>query len=104
LGYGAAPAAYAQVQALGEAVEGANSLEPNKIAAYLHSHRMSTVWGNIAFAAGGEWAEPRFLVVQYQNITGNELDQFTDAAKMPVVDPPEFKSGNLIYPFANAVK
>ena len=104
LGYGAAPSAYAQAQVLGEAVEGAKSLEPDKIAAYLHSHRMSTVWGDVTFAASGEWAEPRFLVVQYQNITGNDLDQFTDAAKMPVIDPPEFKSGNLIYPFANAVK
>ena len=32
------------------------------------------------------------------------LDQFADAAKMPVIDPPEFKSGTLIYPFANAIK
>ncbi len=104
LGYGAAPSAYAQAQALGEAVEGAKSLDPGEIAAYLHSHRISTVWGNVTFAPSGEWAEPRFLVVQYQNITGNELDQFTDASKMPVIDPPEFKSGNLIYPFADAVK
>ena len=104
LGYGAAPSAYAQAQVLGEAVEGAKSLEPDKISGYLHTHRVSTVWGDVTFAANGEWAEPRFLVVQYQNITGSDLEQFTDAAKMPVLDPPEFKSGNLIYPFANAVK
>ncbi len=48
------------------------------------------------------WTEPRFLVVQYQHITGKTQDQFTDPAKMPVIDPPEFKSGNLIYPFADA--
>jgi branched-chain amino acid transport system substrate-binding protein len=104
LGYGAAPSAYAQVQALGLAVEGTGSLDPDKIAQYLHTHRISTVWGEVAFGADGEWSEPRFLLVQYQNITGNTLDQFTDPAKMPVIDPPAFKSGTLIYPFSVAEK
>lgn len=104
LGYGAGPSAYAQVQALGEAVTGAGSLDPEKIAQYLHSHQVDTVWGNISFGSGGEWTKPRFLVVQYQHIAGNTLDQFADAAKMPVIDPPEFKSGTLIYPYANAIK
>jgi branched-chain amino acid transport system substrate-binding protein len=102
LGYGAGPSAYAQAQVLGLAVEGAQSLDPDKIAAYLHSHKMSTVWGDVTFGEDGEWAEPRFLVVQYQHITGKTLDQFTDPAKMPVIDPPEFKSGDLIYPYAAA--
>jgi branched-chain amino acid transport system substrate-binding protein len=104
LGYGAAPSAYAQAQALGIAVEGTGSLDPDKIAQYLHNHRISTVWGDIAFGADGEWTEPRFLVVQYQHIAGNTLDQFTDPDKMPVLDPPAFKSGTLIYPFGDAQK
>jgi branched-chain amino acid transport system substrate-binding protein len=102
LGYGAGPSAYAQAQVLGLAVEATQSLDPDKIALYLHSHRMSTVWGDVAFGEDGEWTEPRFLVVQYQHIAGKTLDQFTDPAKMPVIDPPEFKTGNLIYPFADA--
>jgi branched-chain amino acid transport system substrate-binding protein len=104
LGYGAVPSAYAQVQALGEAVAGTNSLDPAKIADYLHSHTVHTVWGNIRFGADGEWADPRFLVVQYQHITANTLDQFSDPAKVAVLDPPEFKSGALIYPYADAQK
>ncbi len=104
LGYGAVPSAYAQAQALGEAVAGTNSLDPAKIAEWLHSNTVHTVWGDVRFGPDGEWANPRFLVVQYQHITGNTLDQFSDPAKMAVIDPPEFKSGNLIYPFADAQK
>jgi branched-chain amino acid transport system substrate-binding protein len=104
LGYGAGPAAYAQAQVLGEAVEATKSLDPDTVATYLHSHPMSTVNGNITFDATGEWSKPRFIVVQYQHITGNTLDQFEDPAKMPVLDPPEFKSGTLIYPYADALK
>jgi branched-chain amino acid transport system substrate-binding protein len=104
LGYGAVPSAYSYVQVLGEGVAGAGSLDQDKIAAYMHSHSFSTVWGEVRFADSGEWVDPRMLVVQYRGITGKTIDQFTDPAKMPVVDPPQFKSGDLIYPYANAVK
>jgi branched-chain amino acid transport system substrate-binding protein len=104
LGYGAVPSAYSYVQVLGEGVAGAGSLDQDKIAAYMHSHSFSTVWGEVRFADSGEWVDPRMLVVQYRGITGKTIDQFTDPAKMPVVDPPQFKSGDLIYPYADAVK
>ena len=44
------------------------------------------------------------LVVQYHGITGKTIDQFTDPAKVTVLDPAKFKSGELIYPYANAVQ
>jgi len=47
LGYGMVPTAYAQVQALGEAVAATGSLDQDKIAAYMHSQPIHTVWGNI---------------------------------------------------------
>jgi len=104
LGYGMVPSAYAQLQILGVAVAATGSLDQDKIAQYLHSHPVQTVWGDLTFGADGEWSDGRVLVVQYHDITGKTLDQFTDPAKMTVLDPAKFKSGTLIYPFANAVK
>jgi branched-chain amino acid transport system substrate-binding protein len=103
LGYSMVPAAYAQVQTLGAAVAATGSLDQDKIAQYLHANPVHTVWGDITFGADGEWSEGRVLVVQYHGIDGKTIDQFTDPAKMTVLDPAQFKSGDLIYPYANAV-
>lgn len=104
LGYGMVPIAYAQVQALGAAVAATGSLDQDKIATYMHSHPISTVWGDITFGPEGEWSEGRVLVVQYHDITAKTIDQFTDSSKITVLDPGKFKSGSLIYPYAEAVK
>lgn len=104
LGYSMVPAAYAQVQSLGVAVAATGSLDQDKIAQYLHANPIHTVWGDITFGADGEWSEGRVLVVQYHGINGKTIDQFTDPAKMTVLDPAKFKSGELIYPYANAVQ
>ena len=55
--------------------------------------------GEIAFGPDGEWVKPRLLVSQYQNIVGNDLDQFRDFKKQVILWPPELKSGNLAYPY-----
>src|SRR5215469_2677575 len=104
LGYSMVPTAYAQLQTVGEAVAATGSLDQDKLATYLHSHPVHTVWGDITFGADGEWNEGRVLVVQYHGIAGKTLDQFTDPAKVTVLDPPRFKSGELIYPYASALQ
>ena len=104
LGYSMVPTAYAQVQILGEAVKATGSLDQDKIAAYLHTHTVKTVWGDMTFGADGEWNEGRLLVVQYHGITGKTIDQFTDPARMTVLAPEKYKSGNLVYPYAAAVQ
>ena len=104
LGYSMVPTAYAQVQTLGDAVAATGSLDQDKLAAYLHGHPVHTVWGDITFGPDGEWNEGRLLVVQYHGITAKTLDQFTDPGKVTVLDPARFKSGELIYPYANAVQ
>ena len=58
-----------------------------------------TVFGDIKFGKDGEWEQSRILMVQFQGITGNDLDQFKDPAKTIILDPPALKSGNLVYPF-----
>jgi branched-chain amino acid transport system substrate-binding protein len=42
------------------------------------------------------------LVSQFQHVTGNDIDQFRDMSKQVIVWPPEYKSGNLIYPYNDA--
>jgi hypothetical protein len=34
----------------------------------------------------------------------NGIEQFTDPSKEVVLDPPAFKSGEMIYPYADALK
>jgi branched-chain amino acid transport system substrate-binding protein len=104
LGYNTATSAYAYAQVLEEGVAGANSLDQGKIADWLHKNELHTVLGDFRYGPDGEWDKSRFLTVQYRNIAGKSLDQFSDPAKVAVVDPPAFKTGDLIYPYADAVK
>ncbi len=67
---GRRPFAYADMQVLQQAVEGAGTLDQQKLATYLHTHTFKTVAGDITFDAGGEWTVSRALVVQFQNVRG----------------------------------
>ena len=58
--------------------------------------------GDIKFGAKGEWAKSRVLQVQFQNIKGNDVDQFKDMTTQVVVTPAEYKSGKVIYPYEKA--
>jgi branched-chain amino acid transport system substrate-binding protein len=44
------------------------------------------------------------LLVQFQNIKSNSLDEFRDLSTEVILDPPQYKSGNLIYPYGEAKK
>jgi branched-chain amino acid transport system substrate-binding protein len=104
LGYQYAPYGYAALQLLGEAIEATNSLDQVKLADYMHSHSFKTVVGEVAFGPDGEWLKPRLLVSQYQNVVGNDLEQFRDFRKQVILWPPEFKSGTLSYPYDASAK
>jgi branched-chain amino acid transport system substrate-binding protein len=58
----------------------------------------------VKFGAKGEWAEDRMLLVQFQNVKSNSIDEFRDLSTEVILYPPQFKSGNLIYPYADAKK
>jgi branched-chain amino acid transport system substrate-binding protein len=98
------PLSYAAGQVLAQAVEGANSLDQVKLAAYMHTHEFSTVVGNIRFGKDGEWTKSRVVFTQFQHVTGHSLDEFKDTTHEVVVWPDQYKSGNLIYPYAEAKK
>jgi branched-chain amino acid transport system substrate-binding protein len=104
LGYSYVPFGYAGGQVLAQAVEATKGFDHDKLADYIRANEFTTVLGKLRFGKDGEWAESRLMFSQYQNVTGNDLDQFKDPKKQVVVWPDQFKSGNLIYPYADARK
>lgn len=102
LGHYLPPWAYAYVQVLGQAVEATRSLDQKTLGEYIRTHQFDTVVGKVAFAPNGEWAKSRALMVQFQNIKGNDVDQFRQAGRRIVLYPEDVRSGDLIYPYAKA--
>jgi branched-chain amino acid transport system substrate-binding protein len=102
LGFYLPPFAYADMQVLQQTVEGVHSLDQQKMADYLRSHTFHTVAGDITFGPNGEWTEARVLEVQFQNVKGNDVEQFKDPKVEVVLYPPALKNGKLIYPYLDA--
>ena len=104
LGYYIAPWGYADLQVLAQAVKATKSLDDGKLIKYIHRATFKTLAGNIKFGADGEWAKSRVLEVQFHNIKGNGLEQFKEVSVESIVAPAEYKSGNVIYPYDEALK
>jgi branched-chain amino acid transport system substrate-binding protein len=100
LGFYQPPFAYAAMQVLEQAVKATGSLDDSKLATYIHNNSFGTIVGNIRFDEKGEWAKPRLLMVQFQNVDGNGLDQYRTSGKQVILYPPEYKDGDLQAPFA----
>jgi branched-chain amino acid transport system substrate-binding protein len=100
LGFYQPPFAYAAMQVLEQAVKATGSLDDGKLAGYIHKNAFDTIVGEIRFDEKGEWAKPRLLMVQYQNVDGSGLDQFRKSDKAVILYPPQYKDGNLAAPFA----
>jgi branched-chain amino acid transport system substrate-binding protein len=66
----------------------------------LHATKFSTIVGEVKFADNGEWETSRALFVQYQNIVGNDIDQFRQAGKTVILFPPAYRSGKFMYPYS----
>ncbi len=104
LGFYIAPWGYAYLQVLGQAVAATKSLDDSKLIDYMHKATFKTVLGDVRFGADGEWAQSRVLQVQFQNVKGNGVEQFRDVSAQAIVSPEIYKSGNFIYPYADAIK
>ena len=104
IGYAFVPFGYAAGQILAQAVSETKTLDHDKLAAYIHSHAFKTVAGDIAYGKDGEWSETRQFLTQFQNVEPNNVDQFRAGHKQPILWPPEFKTGEMIYPYENARK
>jgi len=101
LGYYLPPYSYAEMQILAQAVNAVGSLDQAKIAAYIHATKFSTIVGDVKFADNGEWEKSRVLFVQYQNIVGNDIEQFRKPGKVVILYPPEYRSGKFLYPYSD---
>ena len=99
LGYSYVPFAYGALQILGDAVTATGGFDQDKLQKYIHSHTFSTVAGNISFGPDGEWSKSRWTLVQFRGITSGKLEEFEDPKKVVVLDPPEYKTGTLQYPY-----
>jgi branched-chain amino acid transport system substrate-binding protein len=102
LGFTYPPYAYAAGQILAKAVSETRSLDDDKLADYIRNNAIDTVIGPMSFGADGEWKTPRIIYAQFQNVSGNDIGQFKDMSRQIVVWPDELKTGNLIYPYAQA--
>jgi len=103
LGYYMPVWAYADLQVLGDAISATKSLNDDVLADYIRKTTFTTVVGEVTFGKQGEWAEERTLAAQFQNISGNSIDDFRDLKTEVIVYPPKYKSGEAIYPYEKAL-
>ncbi len=100
LGFYQPPFAYAAMQVLEQAIKATGSVNDDKLAEHIHKTAFNTIVGEIKFNELGEWANARPIMVQFQNVQGSGLEQFMTGHKQVIVHPPEYKDGELEYPFA----
>jgi branched-chain amino acid transport system substrate-binding protein len=104
IGFAFVPFGYTNGQILAQAVTETKSLDHDVLAKYIHTHSFKTVVGELTFGKDGEWSKPRMVLTQFQNIEPNNVAQFKDGSKQPILWPPEYKTGEMIYPYADARK
>ncbi|MGA2893959.1 MAG: amino acid ABC transporter substrate-binding protein [Xanthobacteraceae bacterium] len=105
LGYYLGGWGYAYFQVLQQAVEGAKSINDDKIADYLRSHEFKTIMADVRFGKDGEWTKSGMLQVQYHDLTdAANLDTWRGMSYQTVLTPASEKTGNVIYPYADALK
>jgi branched-chain amino acid transport system substrate-binding protein len=103
LGYYLGGWGYTQLQVLGQAIEGAKSINDDKLAAYMRTHEFHTVMTDFRFGKDGEWTNSHMLEVQYHGITdAADLETWRGMSYQTVLFPAGQKTGNVIYPYAKA--
>jgi branched-chain amino acid transport system substrate-binding protein len=102
LGHYMAPLAYAQMQVVAQAVEATGGIDDASLSGYARGAPFHTVMGDIRFGINGEWPEPRVLQIQFQGISGHDVE-FRNGSRQIVVSPPGFTSGGLRFPYAEAL-
>ena len=95
LGFYLPPYSYAIGQILAQAVRATNSLDHEKLAQYIRSNEMKTIVGDIRFAPGGEWSQPRVVYVQFRDVANRNIDQFREPGVQVIVAPAAFKTGDV---------
>jgi len=103
LGYYLGGWGYADFQLIEQAIEGAKSINDDKLAEYFRTHEFKTIMGDIRFGKNGEWTKPEMLQVQYHDITdAANLETWRGMSYQTVLTPADQKTGNVIYPYEKA--
>jgi branched-chain amino acid transport system substrate-binding protein len=103
LGYYLGGWGYADFQLVGEAIEGAKSINDDKLADYLRNNEFKTIMGDIKFGKNGEWTKSGMLQVQYHGITdAADLETWRGMDYQTVLTPDDQKTGSIVYPYEKA--
>ena len=102
LGYYLPPFNYAIGQMLEQAVTATRSLDHKTLADYLRSNELSTIVGPIRYGADGEWASPRIVMIQFRGVGDKNVEQFRQPGKQVILEPAQFRTGQLMAPFEKA--
>ena len=103
LGHYIAPLAYAQMQVVAQAIEATDALDDTLLSTFASEATFHTVMGDVRFGKNGEWARPRVLQVQFRDVADNDINQFKDGSRQVIVSPGELATGQLIYPYEDAL-
>ena len=106
LGYYLGGWGYAYLQVLAQAVEGTKSIDDAKLADYFRNNAVNSIMAEgVRFGKNGEWVKDHQLQVQYHDITdAASLETWRGMSYQTVLTPAADKTGDAIYPYANAVK
>ena len=103
LGYYLGGWGHAYAAVLGQAIEGAKSIEDSKIADYMRKATFKTVMGDWSYGPGGEWTKSGMMQVQYHSIKeGAGLETWRGMGHQTVLTPPELATGKVVYPYEKA--
>jgi branched-chain amino acid transport system substrate-binding protein len=101
LGYYLPPFAYLELQVLGDTINGAGTLDQDKLTAYMHGHSFHTILGEISFGADGDWKEAKIVFEQFHDVKGTDVDQFRGGKAETILEPLAMRSGTLIEPYSD---
>jgi branched-chain amino acid transport system substrate-binding protein len=104
LGYYLPPFNYAIGQMLEQAITATKSLDHKVLAEYLRKNEMKTIVGPIRYGKDGEWATPRVVMIQFRGIVDKNIEQFRQPGKQVILEPSQFKTGEVVEPFEKARK
>jgi branched-chain amino acid transport system substrate-binding protein len=103
LGYYLGGWGYAYISVLGDAVNGAKSLDDDKIAEYLRKTTFKTIMGDWAYGPGGEWTKSGMMQVQYHGIKeGAGLETWRGMSYQTILTPAPLATGKVVYPYEKA--
>ena len=102
LGFYLAPFNYAMGQVIEQAVNAVKTVDNNALVKYMKEAEFNTIVGRIRFGPTGEWTNPRMVQVQFQGVVDKNVEQFRNAGRQVIVEPPELASGTLRMPFEKA--